>query len=396
MLTIRNSLKSFFADLGTVVSATEADSNTKRTITKFNELMIVAYREFQFITADLIKDLRVSHQLKVAHGLDLYAKRGVIRNLDHTSKFSKDQLLIICDLFFGVLFYEKKSGKKNDTMDFILFRTLFGKIVSWANVEKDIEDQTSRVGVENLKPIVGVHFLDKLFAQIFGGKDSISLQDVVSGLGKLMFSDLTSIVDLLFDLHDSNKKGHWTKEEVIEFSETLLFLFRTEESDPFLGAVSGLLQKAFAVEHEGGNYTISKSAYRELVLGDPLLTEYFGGHFQKNFSLKQAGDQVERTRVLPAKDLAENLLSGIKWSSRTKKTTKSNASSVNGSPSLTSVKDPNKTDHITVPTSDSNGNASGLGISELSSISETHQEDHDALLQEVDNLLKEAAQTTAM
>ncbi len=377
--------------------APEADSSTKRTITKFNELMIVAYREFQFITADLIKELRVSHQLKVAHGLDLYAKRGVIRNLDHTSKFSKDQLLIICDLFFGVLFYEKKSAKKSDMMDFISFRTMLGKIVPWANVEKDIEDQASRVGSENLKPIVGVHFLEKLFEQVFNGKDVISLQNVVLGLGKLIFSDLTYMIDLLFELHDVGKKGHWTKEEVIGFSETLLLLFRNEENDQYLGAVSGILQKAFMIDTEGANYTLSKAAYKEIILGSSLLTEYFGGYFQKTFALKQAGDQVERTRVMPANDLAENLLSGIKWSSRTKKlpTAKSNASSVNGSPSLTSVKDASKVDQT--GSLEHNGNAANaLGVSELTSVSETHQDDHDALLQEVDDLLKEAAQTTSM
>jgi hypothetical protein len=379
------------------VPAPEADSSTKRTITKFNELMIVAYREFQFITADLIKELRVSHQLKVAHGLDLYAKRGVIRNLDHTSKFSKDQLLIICDLFFGVLFYEKKSAKKSDMMDFISFRTMLGKIVPWANVEKDIEDQASRVGSENLKPIVGVHFLEKLFEQVFNGKDVISLQNVVLGLGKLIFSDLTYMIDLLFELHDVGKKGHWTKEEVIGFSETLLLLFRNEENDQYLGAVSGILQKAFMIDTEGANYTLSKAAYKEIILGSSLLTEYFGGYFQKTFALKQAGDQVERTRVMPANDLAENLLSGIKWSSRTKKlpTAKSNASSVNGSPSLTSVKDASKVDQT--GSLEHNGNAANaLGVSELTSVSETHQDDHDALLQEVDDLLKEAAQTTSM
>jgi hypothetical protein len=361
----------FFADLGSAVTTPDGDSPNKRTITKFNEMMIIAYREFQIITSDMIKELRTSHQLKVAHGLDTYAKRGVIRNLNDTSKFSKDQLLIICDIFFGILFYEKKNGKKGDTMDLASFRMYLAKIAPWANVDRELEDQAARVGSENMKPIVGAHFLEKLFSHVFGAEKQIGLQNVVTGLGKLMFSDLSKTVELFFDIHDAGNKQSLTKEELIAFSETMLFLFRVEEGDTYLNAVSNFLRHIFALEGSG---LIDKKVFTDAVLNDPVLSEYFAHSFPKSFSLKHTGDQVERTRVMPAKDLAENLLSGIKF---------------------------NKAKRPPVPilrplTSEANViNAAGDSKdAKQEAAGRSSRDEETDLLDEVDDLLREAEQTT--
>lgn len=48
------------------------------------------------------------------------------------------------------------------------------------------------------------------------------LQDLVSGLDGVMFNDLMENIEWFFNLHDKNKDGYLTKDEVLTLSESLL------------------------------------------------------------------------------------------------------------------------------------------------------------------------------
>lgn len=159
-------LKTYFGTLGDLVDETNNITGTTKSITKFNELMITAYREFYFITPESITDLRKSLQLKVVHDLDTYAKRGVIRNLTVLSKFNKDQLLRICDHFFSVQLYENGGAipvTKSDRLDFKKFKLFLSKFVVWANTSNDSE------------LVSGNRFMKYLFNAVF-------LADTTNGL----------------------------------------------------------------------------------------------------------------------------------------------------------------------------------------------------------------------
>ena len=47
-------------------------------------------------------------------------------------------------------------------------------------------------------------------------------QDLVSGLDGVMFNDLMENIEWFFNLHDKNKDGFLTKDEVLTLSESLL------------------------------------------------------------------------------------------------------------------------------------------------------------------------------
>ncbi|KAI8800689.1 rab-GTPase-TBC domain-containing protein [Cladochytrium replicatum] len=196
---LMNLAKGYFANLGEVVRSPEDPKNVRVT-TKFNQLMLTAYREFQAVTHEMIIELRKSHQLKMIHGLDTYAKRSVIRNLSNTGKFSKDDLLFICDQFFTVQYYQRAGGAtapaNNDRMDMHAFKQFLGRIASWANTEKDEEEQASRLGSDTpSKPVVGHAFLDKLFEQFDRNKDGVvEFQDAVIGLGSIVHTDLMTLL----------------------------------------------------------------------------------------------------------------------------------------------------------------------------------------------------------
>ena len=105
-------------------------------------------------------------------------------------------------------------------------------------------------------------FVDRLFyAWDYDRKGALSFQDIVRGLDKAMFNDLMGNIAWFFNLHDNNKDGYCTKDEVLKISEALLvsitpfshaldtklpqFIFRNEPGDQYLAAVSRLMQNAF-------------------------------------------------------------------------------------------------------------------------------------------------------
>ncbi|KNC97733.1 uncharacterized protein SPPG_06734 [Spizellomyces punctatus DAOM BR117] len=322
---LMNILKTYFAKLGEVVHTDE--QKAKRNITKFNQLILTAYREFQTVTHESIMDLRKSHQLKVVHGLDLYAKRSVVRNLNHTSRFSKEELLFLCDAFFSVLYYGRQEPQKksSDRMELDHFIMFLGRLTEWANVKKDADEQQSRLGVEAApKPLVGSSFMEKLFQHCFDSDHDgfINFQDIVTGLGKLIHSDLMTRLSLFFELHDADQDGTLIKEEIIQLSESLLFLLRREEGDRHLGAVSGLLNRAFMLnttsdgsqcKNADDSIHVSISTFRELVLGDEYLVEYFEHGLPSTFVLKER-EAVQVTASVVSKEIAESIWSGgLKW-----------------------------------------------------------------------------------
>ncbi|KAJ3052498.1 hypothetical protein HK097_006137, partial [Rhizophlyctis rosea] len=307
-------LKQYYMSLGEKVESTDKKSAR---ITRFNQLILTAYREFETVTHDMIVELRKTLQLKVVHGLDLYAKRSVIRNLNFTSKFSKDELLFLCDQFFRVQYYKKeqevgeKAAKGSDKMDFEHFKSFMSRLCSWANLDRDLEEQQSRVGTEvAAKPIVGATFLNKLFGKVFDRNADgwIDFQDVVRGLGEVIHGDVMGRMDLVFELHDGDGDGNLSREEIIQLSESLLFLLRREEGDRHLGSVSGLLNRAFMLKMQqdiregkpatvGANgtddFVISKGTFRELMLGDDYLVEFFDKGFSGTFRFEREKEAVQ-------------------------------------------------------------------------------------------------------
>lgn len=92
----------------------------------------------------------------------------------------------------------------------------------------------------------------------------VDLQDLVSGLDGVMFNDLMENIEWFFNMHDKNKDGYLTKDEVLTLSESFLvrdsppfpilccwlssdaqFIFRYELGDAYLGAVSRFMSNAF-------------------------------------------------------------------------------------------------------------------------------------------------------
>ncbi|KAJ3329801.1 hypothetical protein HDU76_007103 [Blyttiomyces sp. JEL0837] len=361
---LMNTLKGYFAGLGEIVQANDPTAST-RTITKFNQLMLTAYREFQMVNHDIIVELRKSLQLKVVHGLDIYAKRSIIRNLNFTPKFSKQELLYLCDQYYTVIYYEGAAKQKPaKCLTFETFQKLLSRIAPWALTTSD--ESTVRDGAETPpKSLVGGLFVQKLYKVVFNtNNDSIiNFSDFVMGLSKLIHTDLMGRIGLFFQIHDQDGDGYLNKEEVIQFSESLLYLLRKEDGDRYLNSVSSLLQRAFELNARHSAASLEQnqqqqqrspekeeqesipspppvtadrppasltpkkpsvddimhipiSAFRELILADAFMVDYFEGEFKKSFVLEEIADAVEQTNGVQKEMMDSLWQSGVAWAGK--------------------------------------------------------------------------------
>lgn len=124
--------------------------------------MLVAYREFNNITDELVRELRQTHQLKVVAGIESFTKRSAVRNIENAAGLDKAELGIIYDKFYNVLYYKQKStaADRHDStkMDLKSFEIFIGSLASWAKIEsEDYQPDRER----QLK--VAKNFLNQLF-----------------------------------------------------------------------------------------------------------------------------------------------------------------------------------------------------------------------------------------
>ncbi|OZJ05513.1 hypothetical protein BZG36_01918 [Bifiguratus adelaidae] len=216
--------KSFFATLDHPLYP-HSNNPKARSLTKFNELMLIAYREFSTISNDMILSMRKSHQLKIVASIESFTKRSAIRNLKETGDFTKEQLSAIYDRYCNALYYNRKQNDRSDTrMDFGVFIKFLGSIAPWAKLTPEEEHQ--ELAIEN-----GKSFIWRIFEYLDADhSEGISLQEVVSGLHRLLHSDLLERIQVFYDVFGGTNAEALGKSHIVELATAFLFLFR-QESD---------------------------------------------------------------------------------------------------------------------------------------------------------------------
>ncbi|EST10163.1 GRAM domain protein [Kalmanozyma brasiliensis GHG001] len=293
-----NLFKNYFRSLGD--SAHPNSTNPRhRQITNFQELLVVAFREFGIITDETIASERRRFRQEIVQEIELFAKRSAIRNLKNPGRFSKDQIGLIYDQVVESIYRARnapaavtdtkanpnagivandpkevmekamarelsKDGSEealNDykemRIDLKTFRLFLGEVATWARDEYVVSNGFQ----ERVERRVPDH---ETVARLFRfwdteNRGSLSLQNIVGGLDAIMFNgdDVMANIQWFFELH-SDGRSSLTKEEVLRLSESLLFFFRNEQNDGYLGAVSQLIAQAF--EHGGEGSFENKAA----------------------------------------------------------------------------------------------------------------------------------------
>lgn len=259
------------------------------------------------VTNDLIVELRKTQSLLAIQNIDMYAKRSAVRNLNNIGKLTKDELLFICDLFYSVQFYSQDPVR--DRIDFSKFCEILAKMTTWANFQEVDRNELQTALSENpVKASIGIQFLTNMFNKHFDTDNDghINLQDLVSGLAKLVRTDVVEVLKTIFSAHDKDDDGLLTREECIQMSETFLFLQRKNESDRKLGSVSSFINRAFMInltaeseKSKTDDFKLTFDMFKELITADDFLLNYFSDGFGKTFTLLDSNTGVQQTVYAP-------------------------------------------------------------------------------------------------
>ncbi|KAF3939596.1 hypothetical protein ABW19_dt0201987 [Dactylella cylindrospora] len=264
-----------------------SDNEKLRAVTRFQELMVVAFREFSGITEQTITDQRLKHRDSVLSSIESFAKRTTLRNLGPESKrLSNADLGYIYDRFYKVLYereerlaaieaenrrlIDKKAmssarsisensisekgrvglGPSTQLMDYDYFREFLAGVAKWAIADSPTQTFSPILGSSSsLEPQWGSNqrrksinlnpwgdnpepadheFMQRLFRRWDADFRSVlSLQDVVAGLAGIKGKkDIMESISYFFELYDDDGDGKVDREGILRISEALLFITR--------------------------------------------------------------------------------------------------------------------------------------------------------------------------
>ncbi|KAK5941950.1 GTPase activating protein (GAP) [Knufia obscura] len=267
-------LKNYFARLDESAHPTSKNEKLKA-ITRFQELMVTAFKEFGAITHSSVTDLREKHYANVKEGLATFAKRTSIRNLGPESKkLTTEDLSVLYDRFFSILRQRQDRSKAKEeerrkltlqtqrpgirssnsnnasdapfagdsplqTMDYDAFREFLASTAKWAMTDSPTENgprngsvrarSKSVMSAWGLGPEPADHdFMQRLYGKWDESKHgALTLQNIVNGLARLKgTTDIMNSMSLFFDLFDDDGNGRVDREGILRMSESLLFLSR--------------------------------------------------------------------------------------------------------------------------------------------------------------------------
>ncbi|KIO20021.1 hypothetical protein M407DRAFT_82029 [Tulasnella calospora MUT 4182] len=320
-------MRDYFASLGDSAHPNSSDPRVKN-ITNFQELLLVAFREFSVITDETIISERKRFRAGVTSTLESFSKRAAIRNLKFTGRFSKDQCGAIYDLLFKAIWEEPprgtgvtgsvdSTGRPETRISMNTFKQFLCYVASWARNELVVSNGFQQ---RIQRDVVDHALINRLFySWDYSSKGALSLQDIVMGLEGVMFNDLMSNIEWFFKLHDKDKDGSLSKDEVLQLSESLLFIFRNEPGDAYLGAVSRFMTNAFeygdSLLEKGDDATgdpeeaptnqpyLTLPTFRMVVLADEILESFFDSDLSASFRFDEP--------AAPLPDEPTGLLGGL-------------------------------------------------------------------------------------
>lgn len=95
-------MRTYFSTIGDSAHPDHPDPRV-RAITNFQELLVVAFREFNVITDETIQSERRRLRAIISDEIEKFSKRAAVRNLKAIGSFSKEQVGIIYDHYFAAV-----------------------------------------------------------------------------------------------------------------------------------------------------------------------------------------------------------------------------------------------------------------------------------------------------
>lgn len=189
-----------------------------RQITKFQELLVTAFKEFSVITEDMIIQERNKYKKTIFENIETFVKKTQLRRMPKTFNLSDKELSNIYDVFYQSIETHKISlGTGSSNMTFDVFVQFMGKFCDWVKPCKSDNDPVYKKQKQT--------FLKKLFNNWDSSNvGELTVNDVVLGLDKMVTPDLLEAMNYFFSLYDEDKDGQLQKDDVLQMSEGLLLL----------------------------------------------------------------------------------------------------------------------------------------------------------------------------
>ncbi|KAH3669126.1 hypothetical protein WICMUC_005090 [Wickerhamomyces mucosus] len=207
-------LKDYFNQLDDSAHPTSSDPKF-RSLTKFQELLIVAFKEFSNITDDLITKERNKHRPSIMSNVESFIKKSQIRNLPRCKHLKPEHLSNIYDRFYECISLNNITlGIGSSTMTFDTFREFLSGFCDWVLHDDEYNYNEN----EN-------DFLHRLFRNWDRQKQGeLTLTDVVEGLDNFYNDDLLEAISNFFQIYDENNSEEVDRETILQISEGLLYL----------------------------------------------------------------------------------------------------------------------------------------------------------------------------
>lgn len=242
-------IKSYFHTLDQLAHP-DARNPKFRQITKFQELLVTAFKEFATITDDTIAKHRARHRDLIFLNVTQFVKRTEIRNLPRCANLSNDVVLNIYDRFYNIVELANLTGGGLLFMEFNHFTQFMAQVADF---------------VDNEPLPVQTHFLHRLFDHWDpAGHGLLSLADLVAGLDQLVDPDLMALMAHFFALYDPKNRGKIDRDTILQMLEDLLYITLPWKD-------GRLLDRLTQVEIE--KYATKQVRQRQLELGDDYATD---------------------------------------------------------------------------------------------------------------------------
>lgn len=134
----------------------------------------------------MILELRSQNQLKVGAGIESFTKRTVIRNLKDTAMFSKEDVAILYDKYFGALYYanhEASNTQSESKMNKEVFQSMLSSMTAWAKMKHSTDNADI-----NAANNVCSNFIDRIYT-LFTENSADKLLDfqmVILGMNEIL------------------------------------------------------------------------------------------------------------------------------------------------------------------------------------------------------------------
>lgn len=219
-------IKEYFSQLDDSAHPNSPDPKFRQ-LTKFQELLIVAFKEFSVVTDDMISKERNKHKPAIMKNIENFMKRTQLRNLPRTHHLTQDHLSNIYDRFYESIQSKKMSlGTGKSSMDFETMKQFLSGFCDWILPDDEFKYHDG-------------DFLHRLFrAWDKSGQNELSLTDVVVGLDKLVNRNLMESISNFFGIYDPEGTGEIDREGILQVSEGLLYITKPLQDGKILDQIT--------------------------------------------------------------------------------------------------------------------------------------------------------------